>query len=162
MPGLEVKTTSNGGGCSHEGGYGAYEGYSEEWNDYSGCTVRYLADGDGVHGDIGWYSSRVDIDFDVSPGDVVFVVVAVYTTGGTFGQTRGNTEVVRVYNDGDKAFRLKTAIQENNSKIHQNKYSDDSEYWKFDFEGDEIYAGTWKGYFESLDGVHVETEVVRA
>lgn len=155
MPGLEVKTESSGFGSSYEGGTGPYEGYSREWSYYSGVQVRYLPDGHGVVGDIGWSTSKIDVDFDVSPGDVVFVVVVVYTTGGTFGQTSGNTQVVAVFNDADKAVRLEEVIREDNKKNR-------SSFKNIEFEGMSIYPGSWKGYFESLDDVKVETEVVRA
>lgn len=154
MPGLEVKTRSSGGGSCHDGGYGAYEGYTEEWTNYSGCEVRYVPDGDGVHGDIGYRTSKIDVGFDAYPGDNVFVVVAVYTTGGTFGQTRGNTEVVGVYDTADKALFVKNLIMDDyqNNRLGSNSIT---------FEKQDIYTGSWKGYFESLEAVHTETEVVR-
>lgn len=155
MPGLEVRTKSENGGYSHDGGSGPYEGYSSNWNSYDGCEVRYLRDKEGVHGDIGYATRQVDVTFDVKPGDVVYVVVAVFTTGGTFGEDSGLTEVVRVYEDFDKAERLVAFLWDD----YKNK---PRTYGEVDFEGDPIYTGTWKGYFESLDDIHLEKEIVRA
>lgn len=125
---------------------GPYSGYSHEINHYGGCKVFELTD--KVEGRLGYRTKKFDVD--LKAGDIAFVVVALYTTGGTFGRTEGNPSVLAVFKTADKAIALKDFVQ-----------NDKSPDWTINFEGIEISA-EWKGYFESLDAVYVETEVVKA
>lgn len=137
---------------------GPYSGFSHECQSYDGCEVTYIEDGE-AKGAIGWRTKTFDID--AKPGDVVFVVVVVYSTGGTFGRDEGNTKVVGVYRNPKQAQKVADAIKKNSEATPANNYNPPRNY-TIVVDDEEIYCGSWVGYFESLDSVHVETEVVRA
>lgn len=154
--GVYVQVESNG--CST--GYsdspfddGPYSGYSHEINHYGGCSVLELTD--KVEGRLGYRTKKFDVD--LKAGDIAFVVVALYSTGGTFGRTEGNPSVLAVFKTAEEAIALKEFVADDYEK-YKNRQSPD---WTLNFEGTEVYA-EWKGYFESLDAVYVETEVVKA
>ena len=137
---------------------GPYSGFSHECKSYDGCEVISV-DADNVNGRIGYYSKRFDVD--AKPGDIVFVVVVVYSTGGTFGRDEGNSQAVGVYKDPARAKKVAQAIENNSESNASNNYIPPKAY-TIHVDGEEIYCGSWVGYFESLERVVVETEVVRA
>lgn len=137
---------------------GPYSGFAHECRSYDGCEV-FSVDAENVNGRIGYYSKRFDVD--AKPGDTVFVVVVVYSTGGTFGRDEGLASVVNVYKDPAQAKKVAQAIESNSESTPSNNYSPPREY-TISVDGEEIYCGSWVGYFESLERVVVETEVVRA
>jgi hypothetical protein len=105
-------------------------------------------------GQLGFYTKEIKTDFEPQAGQVVFPVIVQYGTGNSFGHSSGNIEVVAVYADPEKASRLRDKIAE---------YKSGSGYQSsFDFEGETIYTYNWTGYFESLERVFVETELVKA
>lgn len=124
-----------------------YGDWREEYS-YEGLSVFAAEQG----GQFGFYTKEVETDFDPKVGQVVFPVIVQYGTGNTFGHSSGNIEIVAVYDDADKATRLREQIQE------QSNLGGGS----FEFEGKTIYTYNWTGYFESLERVFVETEIVRA
>jgi hypothetical protein len=138
---------------------GPYSGFSHECRSYDGCEVTYLADDDRAQGRFGYWSKKFDVD--AKPGDVVFVVVVVYSTGGTFGRDEGCTEVVNVYKDPKQAKKVAKAIEDNSQFCPGSSYNPPRSY-TIEVDGESIYCGSWVGYFESLDSVHVETEIVQA
>jgi hypothetical protein len=121
----------------------------EERNSFEGCKV-YVAD---FSKDSASYRQSTEVDFEVSPGMIVFPVFVIYGTGDSFGHSSGNVQLVDVFDDAEKARGLKEAIRK--ATYENYKYS-------FEYEGKEYYAGSWTGYFETLEDVVVETEVVRA
>lgn len=88
-----------------------------------------------------YYGDSHGKDLDVRPGDVVYAVVASYTTGDTFGREGGQAKVLDFFQDPDQAERLRDVAKEN-------------EAYNFDFEGETYYA-PWIGYFENLDKLEV-------
>jgi hypothetical protein len=117
----------------------------EERNSYEGCRVYTR----GYSDDAANYRGNTEVDFEVKPGMVVYPVLVVYGTGDTFGNSSGNVVLVDVFDDAEKARGLEIAIRESNA-------------YTFIYEGKEYYSGTWTGYFEHLEDIIVETEVVRA
>lgn len=77
----------------------------------------------------------------VSLGDTVHVVVAVYSTGDTFGRDGGQTTVLDAFTDVDKANALRARAA-------------DVDDFTFTHDGKE-YRADWTGYFEHLDSVEV-------
>lgn len=78
----------------------------------------------------------------MSLGDTVHVVVAVYSTGDTFGRDGGQTQVLDAFTDVDKANALRS------------KAASVSEEFNFTHDG-KAYPAPWVGYFEHLDSVEV-------
>ena len=97
------------------------------------------------------YRGAVDVDFEVTPGMIVYPVLVQYGTGDTFGYSSGEITLVAVFDDAQKALDLQQAIR--------NQTKDRS--YSITVNGKEYYTATWTGYFESLEDVIVETEVVR-
>lgn len=136
--------------------YNSY--YSEErygdWSEdssYEGCSVYQK----GSFGKIGAYTTAKEVDFDVQVGMIVFPVIVVYSSGNSFGRSTGEVAVAGVYDTPEKAKKIADAIQAN-SEIGRN-----AEY-TIKVDDEEVYCGAWVGYFECLESVHVETEVVKA
>jgi len=79
-------------------------------------------------------------DFDVKAGDTIFLVIAVWSDGDSFGHDSGaRSEIFGVY----KTF---TEARERESELENGSAKDP-------------YL-PWNGYFESLDYVTVETRMV--
>lgn len=77
----------------------------------------------------------------VGLGDTVYAVVATYTSGDTFGSDGGQTQVVDLFTDPEKAAELSVVAQAAT---------------QFTFEYDDIeYRPSWIGYFEHLDDMSV-------
>lgn len=123
-----------------------YGDWREEYS-YEGISM-FKNPQDGA---IGMYTNSREVDFEPQVGQVVFPVIVQYGSGNSFGHSSGNIEVVAVYDDPEKANRLRDAIE-----------SYDGYGSSFDFEGQTIYTYNWTGYFENLERVFVETELVRA
>jgi len=113
--------------------------------EYSGASVHLTRDGE-----IGYRLDEVEVPFEPKADQVVWVVVVEYSTGNTFGHESGATHVVGVYDDGVVASIVKGKIEDD----YKNNYRGSNEI-KVEGQPD-IYTYTWKGYFESLENVHVE------
>lgn len=100
---------------------------------------------------IGWRSSLFEADGAV-PGDTVFVVVADYTSGSTFGTTAGSAEVLNVFRSSDTAFALARAAEAFTGGVVGR--SGTLAAWEFEHAGQTYYAN-WLGYFECLKEVRV-------
>lgn len=122
-----------------------YGDWREEYS-YEGMSVYASEQG----GQLGVYTNSADVNFEPQVGQVVFPVIVQYGTGNTFGHSSGNIEVVAILDNAEKATELRDIIE-------SEKYTS-----SFEFEGQTIYTYNWTGYFESLERVFVETELVRA
>src|SRR5574343_553946 len=57
------------------------------------------------------YDESVPIDFEVSEGDLVYVVWAEWSYGDSFGlASRGRTEVIHIFKDYELALKAKEAL----------------------------------------------------
>ncbi len=121
----------------------------ESRSTYQGCRVFT---GDYSNGPANYRGSK-EVDFEVKPGMVVYPVLVIYGTGDSFGHSSGNVHLVDVFDNAEKARGLEQAIRESAQEAYK---------YELTYEGKEYYAGYWTGYFESLEDVIVETEVVRA
>lgn len=91
---------------------------------------------------------------DVKQGDTVYAVVADYSSGDTFGQDGGHSQVLDFFSDPDEADGLLRAAQADpTSDDFHNRYS-------FTYNGKE-YNRAWAGYFESLNDLEVWACTVR-
>jgi hypothetical protein len=127
-----------------------YGDWSEE-HSYQGSKVSLGDKG----GQIGFWSNEIETSFEAKVGDLVYPVIVIYSTGNTFGSSSGNVTVAGIYNTPEKAQEVRELI------LKDNKENRDG-YGYLEVPGEpQIYPGTWKGYFESLDDIRVEMEVVR-
>lgn len=132
---------------------------TEKWGDWE---VQNSYNGLKVYADDwsqGYSTGRytLDVDFKPKPGEVVYVVVALYETGNTFGRESGCVSIVAAFNNADDATELARLIRDNASGNDKYPYDYDVEL------NDKKYStSAWTGYFERLESVFVETEIVRA
>jgi hypothetical protein len=92
-----------------------------------------------------WYYEKLELNFDPKEVNKVWIVVARYTDGGTFGCTHGYWKVKAVCKTDDEAYAIKKQIE--NGTFPKPKYA-----WRGkDHEG----MHEWEGYFAALDDVEV-------
>lgn len=80
---------------------------------------------------------------DAVEGDTVFVVVADYTSGSTFGTSAGYFHILTVTKSYEEAMELARTAE----AVTQSQF-------KFEHDGVEYYV-PWTGYFERLNEVRV-------
>lgn len=91
--------------------------------------------------------------FTPRKGMKVHLVTVRYTTGDTFGYCSGNYKFVACYDNAADANALAKEIQDNSKENGGYKYS-----FKpvTPYPEDELYCGSWTGYFERLESVDVD------
>ena len=66
----------------------------------------------------GW--EKVAVDFECKTGDLVYVLVLRYTQGDSFGESKGNTEILGIFKDkqlaNETAQVLDTKLRDKNNK----------------------------------------------
>jgi hypothetical protein len=103
-------------------------------------------------------------DFDFKVGDDVYVVWYEYSTGDSFGRSeRACKYAMGVFKDLAPAKELKRAI-EGFTKDRTTQSEDHYRFYCKTSDGQEFEEGfaSWVGYFESLEGVHIETTEITA
>ena len=111
----------------------------------SGVRARWVpGNGDPVS----WRAERFDVACGV--GSTVYVVVAHYETGDTFGRTGGQYDVLDVLPDADSAMALAQAAR----AVGRSEFT-------FSHNGKD-YGVSWTGYFERLDDIRVWPVIVSA
>jgi hypothetical protein len=128
---------------SRSGGYPLSE---ERWSDrepeHIDFDVRRLyLDRDNART---WQIETLEVDFDVSLGDAVYLVIVRYTDGDTFGYRSGNWHIEGVYKTIEEADEVRSAINKETYTHEQSNHG-----WL-----------PWVGYFEHLENVDVYPMVV--
>jgi|GEM_PF-4240453 len=86
------------------------------------------------------YEESFPVSFDVKAGDIVFAVVAVWSTGNSFSHDEQHcSELFGIFKDANEALEFEKALK--------NKSVPDIYY-------------PWDGYFESLDYIELLTRIV--
>ena len=101
----------------------------------------------------GRYYESYDVAFDVSPGDNLHMIVAVWSTGDSFGNDIDYCmEIMGIYRNVEDAQHNADILRKADIKV---EYKDG--------DGNEIKIGflPWCGYFESLGYINVETFTVK-
>ena len=101
------------------------------------------------------YGSTFPMEGEVDKNKTYWLVYVTHSTGDSFHHETGCFEAVHVFEDANDADAL--------ARILEKDYEDKD---KYDYKPlnvklpsgkeIEIYTGTWKGYFERLESVHVE------
>lgn len=87
-----------------------------------------------------WLES-FETTFDIDVGDIIYLVIAVWSTGDSFGHDMGaNSEIFGVFKTYEEAEKLKTNLKTGN--------------------GYDKYQLPWDGYFESLDYITIHSRTV--
>lgn len=82
----------------------------------------------------------------------VYVVYMIYSTGDSFGNSDGEGQIMWVFADRDKAWKLRDQIE--------NSVDEYSIVFKDDFDRDVTVRNPAAGYFESMLSINVEAFVV--
>lgn len=99
-------------------------------------------------------------EFEVPDGtDIVKAVVAVYSTGDTFGYDEGNVQVMDVFDNDKDALGLYRVLE--NPKYEVVKNGQTIYQWEREFKG-KSYHPSWFGYFEQLESLDIKTLIVQA
>lgn len=143
----------------HSGGDGPYEGYTTSTTTMEitkAWLYRSEKDKVGSSGSFFGHEEELVSDDGIIPkdGDNVYIVVARYSTGSTFGRSNGNFEFMSAHTTEEGANKAKEKL--------------DEEYrWYQESRGYSLYGKTkkpvpytgpsrsWMGYFESLESVDV-------
>ncbi len=94
----------------------------------------------------------------------LYVVVVIYSTGDSFGHSRGNISLAFATEDPDEAIAVKESIEledeHNNAYSRSQKKANEKEFWSNKFREHPKSLNTsnytWNGYFESVEHVKVE------
>lgn len=128
-----------GGDYYHDG-----EQYGDWRSDAGHTEVKYITEDDK-----GSRHARTFNGITLTKGEMYFFVYVIYGSGDTFGHSSGNFESILILDKKEDAHELAKLIRSNyDDRSKKDEYS-------FDFKGNRIYAGSWKGYFESLSSVEV-------
>lgn len=97
------------------------------------------------------------VEDDIKPGDTVYVVTAVYSTGDTFGHDAGHCmEFISYHKNSEIAYRNKKNIEAGLNKDKAYNYTIELD------NGNTVSRYCpWDGYFESLDYVEVNEFIVK-
>lgn len=101
----------------------------------------------------GWscYNESIDVEFDPTPGENVWLVVVTYGDGDTFGSSSGNVCVVGCYNEEAHADSIASDIRADDRDADRDYRRSLKKSRKERFTG----YKAWTGYFNSLEGVEV-------
>ena len=101
----------------------------------------------------GWscYNESIDVEFEPEWGQTVWLVVVTYSTGDTFGSSRGKVCVVGCYDEEAHADSIASDIRADDSDADRDERRSGRKSKKERFTG----YKAWTGYFESLEGVEV-------
>jgi hypothetical protein len=94
-------------------------------------------------------SATAEVDDDATE---VYVVVAQYSTGDTFGNDSGQIYLADVFDDENDARDLLDKFKEHDTRYDYRKVVP----FSFNHNGKE-YSIPWAGYFEHLENLHIET-----
>lgn len=135
----------------NQSGGGIQAGEEEEsWPCYNPVYYTFTMHGISLNNNLSYYKEEIDVDWDVKDGEKVFVLIARYSSGGTFGSTHGHFSVQGIFQT-EQEMLAKQAILEKDT----NDYLDKGNKRKIPY-----YP--WIGYFEHLeDFEQYETEVGR-
>lgn len=102
------------------------------------------------------YGSYPYVGPEPKEADILYVIYAVWSSGDSFGSdSRGSYDIVCVNNDQKRAYENLRRLKEHNPKF---SYSDGGNQVTVDLDDGStmnVYTGSWKGYFESLDELEV-------
>lgn len=106
--------------------------------------------------------TSITSDLDLPVGIPCFLVWVEWSSGDSFGQGFcNNAEAVAVFDDYEDANNFSHWIRKNrNYRDEGFEYS--QHYITAKGEDITVYLGSWVGYFETLESVHIEHTVIQA
>lgn len=110
--------------------------YEDEYVDVDLPSIIYLKN-EKDEAKLPWTRERFEVPEGIKVGDILYLVVVRYTTGGTFGCTQGEVGFEGLYVHKGQASKIVQSIKDDKYFV-KNKYA------------------FWKGYFESLESVSIQ------
>jgi hypothetical protein len=128
-----------------------------EWGDSNTFDIKGVAlSSRKSWNGLAYLDDEFTVDFDVAPGDMVYVLSMIYSTGDTFGRSDGNGEILWVFKDRARAM----AAREVWAKACQENY-----VYSVQFETDSGTTATMHnpaaGYFEQLQDLNLDIFLVQ-
>lgn len=102
----------------------------------------------------GYYGASHSRDLPVKAGDTVWVVVADYESGCTFGRSGGHADVMEIFTSSEEADAFLTAALHKDTTEKRWGGVQEVHGYGFEFQGKD-YSRAWVGYFESLNSVDI-------
>lgn len=123
-----------------------------EHHSLEGLTARVSdrTDEQSIRG-MGGRGDSALVGLDVEPGDDIFVVVARYSSGDTFGSSDGHVAIFDAFKTYDEAWKLQRAVAGTNNQERTGAI-DKSFYLSYD---GRKYWLPWVGYFENFERCEV-------
>lgn len=119
----------------------------EEYGDWS-TELHFSVEGIFLTKDRYFSYEEIEVDFEVSLGDELYVLCMIYSSGDSFGTCRGNGEVIWVFKD--KALALKLAKEFEDSKEYSIVFTTES--------GNLVtLSNPASGYFENVSSMNIES-----
>lgn len=135
---------------SRSGG-GIQAGEEEQsWPCYNPVYYSFNMRGISLNGNLSYYKESIDVDWDVKDGEKVFVLIARYGSGGTFGRTHGHFSLQGIFRTEQEMLEKQAILQKDTDDYKDRKNNRQVPYHP------------WIGYFECLEHFEqYETEVGR-
>lgn len=123
---------------------------NEKWPNYEPVETDFELKQVSLHKSQNWYYESIDTDFDVTSGDTVYILVARYSSGDTFGRTNGLFSFIGAYQTKEELNKVVSDLYEEN-KIYSDRSNKNRK---------KLPYRPWHGYFEYLEGFETYRAVV--
>lgn len=134
----------------HESGESGREEHGEGSWDYTWWENNYFEVwGVSLNKDDIYNFETFDVCFDVVEGETVHVLYMIYSTGDTFGHSRGNGEILWVFKDFDKAEAAAKSLRENENSYSIDILDEENNFVRLNNPG--------SGYFERIEQITIES-----
>ena len=135
-----------GGTFEHDG-----EEYGE-WHEHNDIIIGDVYIGYKLSNTRRYSSEVFTVNYTVSPGDKVYVLVMTYSTGDSFGSSTGHKEVLWVFKDLEVAKDARKEVHDQDQDYDINFVTDGGKIIKL--------SNPAAGYFEHLEDLEVLERIV--
>lgn len=102
----------------------------------------------GTHCRVDVREEEFEVDFEATPGDTIWVLTMIYSSGDSFGSSSGNGEVLWVFKSRELTEQA------------ADQFEDDSEQYQIAIKteggADVVLSNPAYGYFENISAMYVE------
>ncbi len=128
--------------------------------DYTGSTeesFNYKITGVSLKPKASAYYETYENEFNLKKGDVGYLIVVRYSTGGTFSSSSGKGHIEKMCQTAEKANQIKNLILADDKHYRNNRHGAGIELKAPIYCNENSYKGykCWQGYFERLEDVEI-------
>lgn len=116
---------------------------NDDWPNYEDEFHEFNLLGVSLQKDLSWFKDTQDVDWNLGNGSEVFILVARYSSGCTFGSSYGHFNICGVFSSEEDLIKYQKFLES------------DEELYK----GRHIYR-PWVGHFENLEGFETHRCIV--